>query len=165
MARDFEQLGHTFRQIDRGSIDGGDILVTDRGIMVGRSARTNIEGFSELEKILAGWGYAAILVETPTDVLHLKSDCAILGSDSVLCTRRLAQSGCFKDFRVLEVPAGEEAAANCIRINDHVLVPAGYPASTELLDSAGYQVMTVPAGQAALLDGGLSCQSLRFRPV
>ena len=63
---------------------------------------------------------------------------------------------------VRQVPAGEEAAANCIRANDAVLVPGGFPATPELLDRAGYNVIAVPAGQAALLDGGLSCQSLRF---
>lgn len=163
MARDFEQQGFSFRQIDRGSVDGGDILVTDRVIMVGNSARTGSEGFSQLEELLAGWGYAARLVDTPAGVLHLKSDCAILDSDTVLATNRLEKSGCFEDFRVLKVPAGEEAAANCIRVNDHVLAPDGYPATRGVLEEAGYSVITVPAGQAALLDGGLSCQSLRFR--
>lgn len=165
MARDFEQQGYSFRKIGRGNVDGGDILVTDRVIMVGKSARTDSEGFSHLAELLAAWGYAAKLVDTPDGVLHLKSDCAILDSDTVLATRRLAQSGCFEDFRVLEVPGGEEAAANCIRVNDHVLAPGGFPATRDLLESAGYSVMTVPAGQAALLDGGLSCQSLRFRPA
>ena len=163
MAADFDRHGYTYRRIDRGGIDGGDILVTDRVVMVGKSARTDNAGFSNLEELLAGWGYAARLVDTPADVLHLTSDCAILDSGTVLSTRRLAQSGCFEDFCVLEVPAGEEASANCIRVNGYVLVPGGYPATAELLDSAGYRVMTVPAGQAALLDGGLSCQSLRFR--
>lgn len=165
MAADFDRHGYAYRRIDRGGIDGGDILITDHVVMVGKSARTDNDGFSELEELLAGWGYAARLVDTPTGVLHLKSDCAILDSETVLSTRRLAQSGCFEEFRVLEVPAGEEASANCIRVNDQVLVPDGYPATAELLDSAGYKVVTVPAGQAALLDGGLSCQSLRFRPA
>lgn len=165
MAADFDRLGYTYRRISRGGIDGGDILVTDRRVMVGKSDRTDNDGFSELEQLLAGWGYAARRVDTPAGVLHLKSDCAILDSDTVLSTRRLAQSGCFKDFRILELPPGEEASANCIRVNDHVLVPEGYPVTAELLDSSGYKVVTVPAGQAALLDGGLSCQSLRFRPA
>ena len=31
-----------------------------------------------------------------------------------------------------------------------------------LAGEAGFEVVTVPVSQAALLDGGLSCQSLRF---
>lgn len=162
MAADFENLGHAFTRIESGCIDGGDILVTDQVVMVGRSARTDQEGFEALADLLTAWGYATRLVETPGDVLHLKSDCAILDTETVLATGRLARSGCFGEFRVLEVPAGEEAAANSIRVNDHVLVPQGYPATAERLDQAGYRVITVPATQAALLDGGLSCQSLRF---
>lgn len=163
MATDFKKLGYPYQQIERGCVDGGDILVTDRVVMVGQSARTDTEGFAALETILNGWGFAAQLVETPADVLHLKSDCAILDSDTVLATSRLANSGCFSGFRILEVPKGEEPAANSIRVNDAVLVPCGFPATADLLEASGYRVNTVPAGQAALLDGGLSCQSLRFR--
>jgi dimethylargininase len=64
---------------------------------------------------------------------------------------------------VLTVPQGEEAAANSIRVNDTVLIPAGFPATADLLTRSNFTVVEVPASQAALLDGGLSCMSLRFR--
>jgi dimethylargininase len=85
----------------------------------------------------------------------------VLGGDTVLATRRLAAADCFAPLRVLTVPPGEEAAANSLRVNDRVLVPAGYPATAERIAAAGYTVETVPVSQASLLDGGLSCMSLR----
>ena len=145
-----------------GTIEGGDILVTEREILVGASARTNRAGFESLRTWLDAWGHEARLVETPADVLHFKTDCSILGPDTVFATPRLSSAACFEDYEVIETPPGEEAAANAIRVNDTVLVPAGYPATLRKLSAAGYDVRPVPASQAALLDGGLSCQSLRF---
>ena len=156
-------LGHEIYRMDPpGCVDGGDILVTDRVILVGLSERTNTVGFAALKKILTAWGYSVQAVTTPDKVLHFKSDCAVLDSETILATSRLSGAECFNSFRVLTVPAGEEAAANVIRINNKVLVPAGYPGTAELIKRAGYAVEVMGVGQAALLDGGLSCMSLRF---
>ena len=163
MADDCKQLGlDTVRLGMEGTVDGGDILVTDREILVGESDRTDQAGFEALERIVGKWGYLARRARTPAGVLHFKSDCSILGPDTVLATHRLSGADCFGEYRVIETPPGEEAAANSIRVNDTVLVPAGYPATAHKLEAAGYSVVPVPASQAALLDGGLSCQSLRF---
>ena len=163
MAMDCKRLGHRVQRLrDSGRIDGGDILVTDREILVGESDRTDRNGFEALAEIVGAWGYSIRLVRTPAQVLHFKSDCAVLGPDAILATYRLSGEPCFGSCQVLEVPRGEEAAANCIRVNDTVLVPGGYPRTAEMLHAAGFCVKTVPATQAALLDGGLSCQSLRF---
>lgn len=145
-----------------GYIDGGDILVTDTVILVGLSARTDLSGFEWLKSILESWGYTVQAVRTPDRVLHFKSDCSVLDSHTVLATERLSGAECFASFRVLTVPRGEEAAANSIRVNDTVLVPAGYPATAELLVREGYAIEPVPVSQPSLLDGGLSCMSLRL---
>jgi dimethylargininase len=126
------------------------------------SERTDGYGCTWLKSILEGWGYRVQTVRTPAGVLHLKSDCCVLGSDTVLATRRLAAADCFGALRVLTVPPGEEAAANSLRVNDRVLVPAGFPATAEMITAAGYSVELVPVSQANLLDGGLSCMSLRL---
>ena len=156
-------LGHEIHHLRPGGlIDGGDILVTDAVILVGLSARTNRAGFNALKDLLGGWAYSVKAVHTPENVLHFKSDCCVLDSETILATSRLAGAECFASFRVLTVPPGEEAAANSIRVNDTVLVPAGFPATAELIAHAGYKAEVVTASQAALLDGGLSCMSLRL---
>ncbi|MHA1538121.1 MAG: hypothetical protein ACTSUD_11250 [Alphaproteobacteria bacterium] len=77
----------------------------------------------------------------------------------------MRDAGGFGDFRLLEGPEGEEAAANAVRINDCVLIAEGFPRTAELLDRSGYAVRQVPVSQAALLDGGLSCMSLRYQAI
>jgi dimethylargininase len=148
-----------------GFIDGGDILLIDSAILVGLSERTDLRGFEWLKAILQGRGYPVQAVHTPEGILHFKSDCCVLDSQTILATHRLSRTECFASFRVLTVPLGEEAAANCIRINDTVLVPAGYPATAELLAREGYAVETVAVTQPSLLDGGLSCMSLRYHSL
>ena len=147
-----------------GFIEGGDILTTEKEILVGQSARTNRDGIEALRKIVARWGYAVREVSTPDDVLHFKTDCSILDEETILATPRLSASGCFDGYRVIHTAEGEDASANSVRFNDLVLVPAGLPKTAERLASRGYNVRPVENTEAAKLDGGMSCLSLRFSP-
>lgn len=151
------------RRIDGpGHIEGGDILVTGREILVGRSDRTDAAGVAELAEIVSDWGHTLREVFTPPGVLHFKTDCSLLDGETILATRRLDASGCFDGYRVLHTAEGEEAAANSIRFNRFVLCPAGFPRTAEMLSDAGYEVVEIDNSECAKLDGGMSCLSLRF---
>ncbi|NJS38575.1 MAG: dimethylarginine dimethylaminohydrolase [Rhodobacteraceae bacterium] len=145
-------------------IEGGDILVTEREILVGRSARTNAAGIVELNRLVAPWGHTLREVHTPPGVLHFKTDCSLLDADTILSTDRLAASSCFDGYRVIPVADGEEAAANTIRFNDLVLMPAGFPRTRDAILAAGFQLREIGNSECAKLDGGMSCLSLRFTP-
>jgi dimethylargininase len=143
-------------------IEGGDVLVTDREILVGRSARTNGAGIDALRAAVADWGYAVRELATPPEVLHFKTDCGLLDGETVLTTRRLAEGGGFIGYRLVHVAEGEEAAANAVRVNDVVLLPAGFPKTADIVREAGFEVVELPNSEAAKVDGGMSCLSLRF---
>jgi dimethylargininase len=145
-----------------GHIEGGDILVTGREILVGRSDRTDAAGVAELAEIVSDWGHKLREVFTPPGVLHFKTDCSLLDGETILATKRLDASGCFEGYRVLHTAEGEEAAANSIRFNQFVLCPAGFPRTAEMLSNAGYEVVEISNSECAKLDGGMSCLSLRF---
>jgi dimethylargininase len=145
-------------------IEGGDILTTETEILVGRSARTNAEGVAELTRLVADWGHKVREVFTPPGVLHFKTDCSLLDAETILSTKRLADSGCFQGYKVIHVADGEEACANAIRFNDLVIMPAGFPLTHETLVKAGYKVQLIGNSECAKLDGGMSCLSLRFTP-
>ncbi len=145
-----------------GFVDGGDVLLAQDEAFIGLSARTNQEGLEALSTQLIELGYRPKKVETPSDILHFKTDCGLLDAETVFATRRLAKTGCFDGYRLILAPDGEEASANLIRVNDIVLISAGFPETEALLQDAGYNVVTIPTSQAALVDGGLSCMSLRF---
>lgn len=145
-------------------IEGGDILTTETEVLVGRSARTNAAGITELTRLVAPWGHKVREVFTPPGVLHFKTDCSLLDGETVLATERLAASGCFEGYRVILTAPGEEAAANAIRFNDLVLMASGFDRTAEALREAGYRVREIGNSECAKLDGGMSCLSLRFTP-
>ena len=152
-------------RIEHGHIEGGDILVTGHEVLVGRSARTDAAGIAALTALIAPWGHTVREVITPPGVLHFKTDCALLAPDTVLSTARLAASGCFDGYRVVLVPQAEEAAANVIRFNDVVVMPAGFPQTRADIAAAGFHPVEIGNSECARLDGGMSCLSLRFSPA
>ena len=140
--------------------DGGDVLVTPETVFVGLSARTNRLGAEALLRHLAHLGLKGRIVHTPAGVLHLKSACGLLSEDTIIATKALA--GMFEGYRVLETPAGEEAAANLLRVNKQVLVGDCYPRTAEMIAKEGLEVKQLPVNEVAKLDAGLSCMSLRW---
>jgi len=162
IAPDLEKLFGKVTTLGEGFVDGGDILLTDDEALVGLSERTDMKGVEALAPILAPLGYKLRIVHTPEGVLHFKSDCGLLDSKTIFSTPLLAASGCFDGYQVIEAPEGEEAAANLIRVNDHVLMRTGFLKTEALLRQKHYSVKTLSAEEAAKVDGGLSCMSLRI---
>jgi len=60
------------------------------------------------------------------------------------------------------VEPGEAYAANCVRVNERLLVAAGYPRLEVMLREMGYDVLPLEMSEFQKMDGGLSCLSLRF---
>jgi dimethylargininase len=145
-----------------GFADGGDVLLTPHGVMIGLSDRTDRAGAEALAGLAAQLGHEAVIVETPGGVLHLKSACSLLDEETILCTSGLAESMIFNGFRLVVAADGEDAAANALRINDFVLVGAAYPKTAELLDALGFPVVALETAEIGKLDAGLSCLSLRW---
>jgi dimethylargininase len=149
-------------RLPRGHVDGGDILVMPEAVLIGLSARTDETGARELTTLLASIGRHSRIVHTPSDTLHLKSDCALLDEETVLVTGNLARSGIFDRRRTIIVPDDEPGAANALRINDRMLVRVECPRTADRLADHGYRVVALPAAEIARIDAGLSCMSLRW---
>ena len=149
-------------ELPEGFADGGDVLVTPGRVIIGRSARTDRRGAEALAQCLARLGRDAAIVDTPPNVLHLKSACALLDEESVLVAPALAEAEFFRDLRRIVTADGEDAAANALRINDVLLVGAEFPRTIERLDSLGHAVVPLATAEIGKLDAGLSCLSLRW---
>jgi dimethylargininase len=147
----------------QGFAEGGDVLTLGDRVMIGLSARTSHVGAKALISVLESIGRNGVIVETPPDVLHFKTDCAPLGDGIVLSTERLARSGVFDGLELVLVPEGEEAAANALRVNDLVFVGSGFPKTIAMLTSEGFNVVPLPVVEIGKIDAGLSCMSLRWQ--
>lgn len=150
------------RQIQApGTLDGGDVMVVDRTVFVGLSARTNREGVAQLETLLSDWRYEVIPVPV-TGCLHLKSAVTQVADDMLLINDRWVSPQCFGSMRMVSVAPDEPQAANALWLNGSVIYPAHHPHTAERLERAGLRVVPVPAAELAKAEGGVTCCSLLF---
>lgn len=147
-----------------GTVDGGDICEAGKHFFIGLSRRTNEDGGKQLAKVLAGEGYTTSFVDIRgmNGILHLKSGIAYLGDNHLVVMDAIAGCKEFAGYELIRVPAAESYAANCVHVNNHVLLPFGYPILQSQLEGKGYAVIPLQMSEFQKMDGGLSCLSLRF---
>lgn len=147
-----------------GTLDGGDVCEAGDHFFIGISERTNEAGARQLAELLGSFDYTSSFVDIRgvERVLHLKSGLAYLDDGRLAVIEALANRTEFRDYDLVSVNADEEYAANCVRVNDHVLVAAGYPKFEGRLKDLGYQTIALEMSEFQKMDGGLSCLSLRF---
>jgi dimethylargininase len=148
--------------LSEGYVDGGDILVLPKEILVGLSKRTDHTGAESFARLLWEFGRQVRIVEPPPGALHLKTACSLVNEDSVVATPAVAEAGIFDGMRVIVTPSGEEPAANLLRLNDSLLISTGFDRTADLLSSRGLNVIPVDTTEIRKLDAGLSCMSLRW---
>lgn len=164
-----------------GTLDGGDVCQAGNHFFIGLSKRTNDSGGQQLAESLALFGYSSSFVDIRglDGLLHLKSGLSYLGENRLVVSEALecildygraarpneeslVKRTVFSDYDLVRVNPKEQYAANCIRVNDHVLLAAGYPALAKTLRELGYKTITLDMSEFHKMDGGLSCLSLRF---
>ena len=161
-------LSTVFTDIERiqvpGTIDGGDVCEADSHYFVGISGRTNEAGADQLKDLLASFGFGCSFVDIRgvADLLHLKGGLSYLGDSRLAVIDSLAERDEFRGYELIRITPGEEYAANCVRINDSILIAQGYPRFASTLAGLGYKTIQLEMTEFQKMDGGLSCLSLRF---
>ncbi len=147
-----------------GTLDGGDVCEAGERFFIGISHRTNSEGAAQLATIVRRMGYSATLVDIRAmpGLLHLKSGLSYLGENRFVAQDELRSHLDLHDAEAVPVVAHEEYAANCVRLNDRVLFPAGFPELEGTLVALGYAPLLLDVSEFRKMDGGLSCLSIRF---
>jgi len=166
-------LSRFYPTLDRieppGTLDGGDVCETEDLVLVGRSRRTNDEGIRQLAAWLAADGVRleAIDIRNLPGCLHLKSGLSFLGEKrlAVVDELRSHPPPPLAGFELVPVDPAEAYAANCVLVNDRVLIAAGYPRFAATLSALGYRVEPLDMSEFRKMDGGLSCLSLRLPPA
>ena len=147
-----------------GTLDGGDVCQVEEHFLIGISKRTNEVGAKQLAAILARHGYSSSLVDIREHrtLLHLKSGIAYLGEQRFTVSADALSFGSLPGYEQLVADAAESYAANCVRVNEVVLLAAGYPRLAARLDELGYGLRCLEVSEFRKMDGGLSCMSIRF---
>jgi dimethylargininase len=150
------------------TLDGGDVLVVDRQVFVGASARTNVEGIDQLQRLLEPLGYIVRAVPV-RECLHLKSGVTAVGRDTLLINRAWVPADAFPGFTLIDVDADEPGAANALWLRDPdgpagtegaVVYPAAFQKTRARLERRGLRVRTVDVDELAKAEGGVTCCSL-----
>jgi dimethylargininase len=155
----------TVREIKApGTLDGGDVCEVDGDFFIGVSGRTNTEGARQLAALLRELGHNSTTVDirASESLLHLKTGLSYLGGGVFVVSSDVVLDDALKAYDLIRVAPAEAYAANCIRVNDHVLIAAGYPLLLATLEARGYRLATLAMSEFRKMDGGLSCLSLRF---
>lgn len=144
-----------------GTLEGGDVMMVGDHFYIGKSARTNEEGIRQFIAILEKYGLSGSEVPL-SEVLHLKTGINYLENNHMLVSGEFIDKPEFADYTKHIIPEDEAYGANCIWMNDTVLVPEGYPTVEKMVKEMGYKVILVDTSEFRKIDGGLSCLSLRF---
>lgn len=146
-----------------GTLDGGDVCQVGGHFLIGLSRRTNDEGARQLARWLGSSGFTAATIDIRdiSLLLHLKSGVAWLGARTLAVTEALAGHSALREYEQLVVSPAESYAANCVRINGAILMPAGFPDLARRVAPLCREVVTIDVSEFAKMDGGLSCLSIR----
>lgn len=148
---------------DPGTVDGGDVLRIRDHIVIGLSNRTNLEGAHQLGKFAEACGMTCSVV-TAKD-LHLKTSIAYGGDGLLICTEEYNADQEFLQAvaplieKLIVVPNDEKYAANCLRVNDTLLLASGFQTIYDEL-SKHLNVVQLDMSEFRKMDGGLTCLSV-----
>jgi dimethylargininase len=159
-------LGEHFelRRIESGFLDGGDVLRIGRRLYVGLSTRTDAAGVKALSELVTPLGYEVVQARL-RDCLHLKTGATLAGPDVggtpvlLYCARSVDPSQ-FAEVEALPVEENEPAAANCLRVAERLILPAGNPRTAERLTERGFHVVEVDVAELQKAEAGVTCMSL-----
>jgi dimethylargininase len=147
-----------------GTVDGGDICEAGSHFFIGVSQRTNAEGARQLTACLNALGFTAstIDIREMRSILHLKSGISYIGDNTLMVMEEMASNPQFSRFEQVNVSQQESYGANCVRVNERVLLAKGFLRLAEDLAGRGFAPLVLNMSEFQKMDGGLSCLSLRF---
>lgn len=147
--------------VDPGTVEAGDIMMAGSHFFIGLSRRTNENGARQVIGYLKKHGMSGSTVRLEKS-LHLKTGAAYLEHNNMAACGEFLSKEEFQGFNILKIDEHEGYAANCIWVNDRILMPMGFLKARKTVQSAGYTVREVDLSEFRKLDGGMSCLSLRF---
>lgn len=142
------------------TLDGGDVVVFGRRILVGESTRTNPSGVAALSAAVALFGYSVEGVPL-RGVLHLKSAATVVDDETLIACPDYVDLG-FLGAKIIEPHPAEPQGANVVRISGALLADATAPRTLQTLRDHGAEVIAVDVSEFAKAEGAISCKGVIF---
>jgi dimethylargininase len=142
-------------------IDGGDVLVLGRRLLVGVSNRTDAAGLRALGDAVRTFGYDVEPVRMH-GCLHLKTAVTSAAPGLVLLNPEWVDPEPLRGLDRVEVAPNEPGAANVLVVGSAVVAAAGFPRTEDRLRARGLDVRTVDVSEFQKAEAGVTCKSLVF---
>ena len=142
------------------TLDGGDVIVFGKRIMVGETTRSNEAGIRSLDELVAPFGYQVDGVPV-RDVLHLKSAATVVDDETLIVHSAFVDLG-FLDAEILATHPNEPHGANVVRIGEILLADAAAPRTIAMLEARGENVVPVHVDEFGKAEGAISCKGVIF---
>jgi dimethylargininase len=141
------------------TLEGGDVLVGDGWIAVGRSRRTNEPGIAALAAFAAPLGYDVVPVDIPAWALHLSTAATLVGSGLVIGAAEVLAQPHFRNLDRIAVPDDQRFACNVWACDRFVIAAGSWPVHREL-ERRGIEVRPTDLTEFNRADGSPTCLSL-----
>jgi len=141
-------------------LDGGDVIVFGKRILVGETTRSNEIGIRALADLVEPFGYSVAGVPV-RDVLHLKSAATVVDEETVIVYPAHVDLG-FLGARLLEAHPDEPQGANVARVGNTLLADASAPRTIEMLASHADTIVAVHVDEFGKAEGAISCKGVIF---
>jgi dimethylargininase len=148
------RIGRLSWVIEPGTLEGGDIVMTEKDVFVGESKRTNASGIRQLARVLKDMNIKAV----KTELMHLLCGCAYLNNKIMIIAPELVNAKSFPGFKFIPIPKEEAYAADALYLGERkVLIPSGCATANAKLKEAGYRPIEVDISEFWKGDGGVTC--------
>jgi dimethylargininase len=140
-------------------LDGGDVLVTERHVLVGRSSRSNARAVEQLRTFHACRKHQVLDVAL-MGVLHLKTALTQLPDGALIALPKSVDVPKLRKLGFTVHVAVEPSGANVLCLNQTVVLPSSAPETAVQLRALGYQVQHIDVDELQKLEAGLTCMSV-----
>lgn len=151
--------------LDRGTLDGGDVLRIGKTLLVGLSTRTDAHGASRLAELVADRGFTVRAVDVGR-CLHLKTGVTRVDAGPepfLLLNPASIDPTPFRAFPIQFVDPSEPFGANSLSVGSKLFLSAQAPHTAEALARRGLSVDTLDISELEKAEAGLTCMSLIHR--
>jgi dimethylargininase len=142
------------------TLDGGDVLVFGREVLVGQTTRSNPAGIAALTDLLSPFDYTVETVPV-RGVLHLKSAATVVDDETLIVFSPYVDLTGL-GAGLLEAHPDEPQGANVVRVGDTLLVDASAPQTVAMLAAHVDNIVEIHVDEFAKAEGAISCKGIIF---
>jgi dimethylargininase len=155
-----QQLGLPIERIQApGRLDGGDVLVTEGHVFVGRSSRTNARAIEQLATFHA-CRKRKVLGLPLHGVLHLRTALTQLPDGALIALPKSVDVFQLRKLGYHVHEAAEPSAADVLCIGNTVVLPSDANVTAFRLRELGYEVVQIDVSELQKLEAGVTCMSV-----